>query len=71
MTELFFYTSKLLWVIVSPDNLFVILLSLSLILFLFNQRAKALILLSLLTFSVILISVFPIGRCQVSCRTRL
>ena len=61
MTELFFYTSKLLWVIVSPDNLFVILLSLSLILFLFNQRAKALILLSLLTFSVILISVFPIG----------
>ena len=61
MTELFFYTSKLLWVIVSPDNLFVILLSLSLILFLFHQQTKALILLSMLTFAVIMISVFPVG----------
>ncbi len=61
MDELFFYSSKIVWMLMAPDNLFVILLVTSLLLLLFRQTRKGLALLTLLTLSLLLLSVFPIG----------
>lgn len=61
MDDVFFYISKILWAVVSPDSLFIILLTLALLLLLARQTRKATLLLSVLTFCAVFISVFPIG----------
>lgn len=62
MDELFFYFSKILWGMISPDSLFVILLTLCLLLLLFRQSKKAAILLGLLTCCTLFLSFFPVGE---------
>jgi uncharacterized SAM-binding protein YcdF (DUF218 family) len=61
MDDIFFYFSKIIWSVISPDSLFIILLTLCLLLFLFTQKQKAMILLSTLTLSTLLLSIFSIG----------
>ena len=61
MDEIFFYLSKNLWTVTSPDSLFIILLTLSLFLFLFRQTKKATLLLGLLTFCTLFLSFFSVG----------
>jgi uncharacterized SAM-binding protein YcdF (DUF218 family) len=62
MSDSFFYLSKILWIIVSPDSLFVILLSLCLLLLLAGKTKKATILLGVLVFCTLFLSVFPVGE---------
>ena len=61
MDNLFFYSSKILWPLLSPDNLFLILLIISLLLIIFRHRKKGVALLSLLTFSLLMLAIFPLG----------
>ncbi len=61
MDNTFFYLSKLIWVVVSPDSVFIILLMLSLLLLLLKQTKKATLLLGLLTFCTLFISFFSVG----------
>ncbi len=61
MDDLFFYSAKLIWSIISPDHLFLILFILSIILFWANKTRLALSLLTLLALSLLLLSLFPIG----------
>lgn len=61
MDDIFFYLSKYIWAVVSPDNAFIILLTLCLLLFLLKKEKIAVILLSLLTFSTLFLSFFSIG----------
>jgi uncharacterized SAM-binding protein YcdF (DUF218 family) len=61
MNELFFYSAKILWMLLSPDNLFLILLIISLLLILFRHHKKGVTLLSLLTLGLLLLAVFPFG----------
>lgn len=61
MDDLFFYSAKLVWLVISPDNLFVILLCLSWLMLLLGIKRKAIALLSLLTISSVFISVLPVG----------
>lgn len=61
MDNTFFYLSKYIWTIVSPDSLFIILLTICLLLFLIKQTKKATILLALLTFSTLFLSFFSVG----------
>ena len=61
MNELFFYLSKLLWLIFSPDSLFVILLCICLALLMAKKYQKAQLLLIILTVCTLIISIFPIG----------
>ena len=61
MNELFFYLSKLLWLIFAPDSLFVILLCIGLILLITKKYQKAQLLLTILTVFTLIISIFPIG----------
>ena len=61
MDDIFFYLSKTLWTVISPDSLFVIALSLSLLLFLLRQTKKAIFLLAILTASTLFLSIFPVG----------
>jgi uncharacterized SAM-binding protein YcdF (DUF218 family) len=61
MDDIFFYLSKYFWLLISPDSLFVILLTLCLLLFLLRQTKKATILLVLLTFCILFLSFFSVG----------
>lgn len=61
MDNLFFYSSKILWMLLSPDSLFVFLLSVSLILLFFNRRKTAIVLLTILTSCTLLLSFFSVG----------
>ena len=61
MDEIFFYLSKYIWTVISPDSLFIILLTLCLLLFLLNQTKKATLLLALLTFFTLFLSFFSVG----------
>jgi len=61
MDELFFYALKIIWMLISPDNLFVILLLISFLLLIWGHNSKALILLGLLSLSLVLLSLFPVG----------
>lgn len=61
MDEIFFYLSKNIWTVISPDSLFIILLTLCLLLFLLKQTKKATLLLGLLTFCALFLSFFSVG----------
>lgn len=61
MDNLFFYSSKIIWMLISPYNLFAILLTLGLLLLLFNFQKQAKVLLSFLTLGVLILSFFSIG----------
>jgi len=61
MDEIFFYLSKYIWTVISPDSLFVILLTLSLLLLLLRQTKKAVALLGLLTSCILFLSFFTVG----------
>jgi uncharacterized SAM-binding protein YcdF (DUF218 family) len=61
MDDLFFYLSKYIWIVISPDSLFIIFLTLSLLLFLLRHTKKATLLLGLLTFCTLFLSFFSIG----------
>lgn len=61
MDNLFFYSSKIIWMLISPYNLFVILLTLGTLLLLFNFQKQAKLLLSFLTLGIVFLSFFSIG----------
>ena len=61
MDDILFYLSKTIWTVISPDSLFVILLTLCLFLFLFKQTKKALSLLAVLTSCILFLSFFSVG----------
>jgi uncharacterized SAM-binding protein YcdF (DUF218 family) len=61
MDEVLFYLSKYIWIVISPDSLFIILLTLCLLLFLLKKTKKATYLLGLLTFSALFLSFFSMG----------
>ena len=61
MDDIFFYLSKNIWAVISPDSLFIILLTLCLLLFLLRQTKKATLLLALLTFCTLFLSFFSVG----------
>lgn len=62
MDNLFFYISKLIWLLVSPDTLLLILIILTLILLYIGKDKYAKTLLTLLSGVLIIISFFPIGE---------
>lgn len=61
MDDVFFYLSKYTWKVISPDSLFLIFLTLSLLLLLFRQTTKAGILLFLLTAGTLFLSFYSVG----------
>ena len=61
MDNLFFYSSKVAWFLVSPYSIFVTLLTITLLLLLFNFLKPAKILLSLLTFGLLFLCFFSVG----------
>jgi len=61
MGDIFFYFSKTIWNMISPDSLFIILLALCLLLFLFKRTKKAIILFSLITLSTLFLCIFSVG----------
>ncbi len=61
MDDLFFYSAKILWMLLSPDSLFLILLIISLILIVSGWRKKGTVLLGLLTTGALLLAIFPLG----------
>ena len=62
MDTLFFFVSKIIWIIVSPDSLLLILIIFSLVLLYLDKQKQAKILLSIVSGLLILISFFPIGE---------
>ena len=61
MDDIFFYLSRYIWDLISPDSLFVILLTLCLLLFVLRQTKKATFLLILLTSCTLFLSFFSVG----------
>jgi uncharacterized SAM-binding protein YcdF (DUF218 family) len=62
MDDIFFYLSKIVWIVISPDSIFIILLTVCLLLFLLKQSEKATFLLVLLTFFTLFLSFFSVGN---------
>ena len=62
MDTLFFYVSKIIWLLVSPDSLLLILLIFSVTLLFLGKISSAKILLSAVSFTFILIAFFPLGE---------
>ena len=62
MDTLFFFVSKIIWIIVSPDSLLLILIIFSLVLLYLDKQKQAKILLSIASGLLLLISFFPIGE---------
>lgn len=62
MDTLFFFVSKIIWIIISPDSLLLILIIFSLVLLYLDKQKQAKILLSIVSGLLILISFFPIGE---------
>ena len=61
MENLFFFSSKILWQLISPDNLFVILLVVALLLRYVGKRLYARRIFAFLIISVVFVSLFPLG----------
>ena len=61
MQDLFFYSSKIFWLLLSPDNLFLLLLVSSLIALILNRLALARVLLTIATTAVLILSFFKVG----------
>jgi uncharacterized SAM-binding protein YcdF (DUF218 family) len=61
MDELFFYSSKLIWMLIAPDSLFVILMAFGLILLVFGRIRGATLIFGVLTLGVVLLSLFSVG----------
>lgn len=62
MDNLFFYISKLIWLLISPDNILLILIILSLILLYIGKSKAAKILLSTVSGILIFIAFVPLGE---------
>jgi len=62
MDTLFFYISKIIWLLISPDSLLLILIILSIVLLYIGKQQQAKILLSTVTILLIIIALFPIGE---------
>jgi uncharacterized SAM-binding protein YcdF (DUF218 family) len=62
MHDIFFYSSKLFWILMSPDSLFLILLTTSVILLFTRWQKKGIKLLLLLTFLAWLLALMPVGE---------
>lgn len=62
MDNLFFYLSKLIWLVISPDSLLLILIISCLILLYRNRQKQAKILLSIVSSAFIILALFPIGE---------
>jgi uncharacterized SAM-binding protein YcdF (DUF218 family) len=61
MGDLFFYSSKVIWKVISPDNLFAFLLLTTAAFFYLGFHVYARRLLSLLCVAVLFLSLFPVG----------
>lgn len=61
MDEAFFYLSKTIWTIISPDSLFVLLLSIGFLLILFNKQKTANVLTGILTAGTLFLSFYSVG----------
>jgi uncharacterized SAM-binding protein YcdF (DUF218 family) len=62
MHDLFFYSSKLLWKLISPDSLFLIILTAGIFLLFTRWQKKARKLLLLLIFPAWILAVLPVGN---------
>lgn len=62
MDTLFFYISKLIWLLVSPDSLLLALIILSLVLLYIGKQKLAKIILSTASGLLIIIAFFPVGE---------
>jgi len=62
MDTIFFYLSKVIWILISPDSLLLILIILSLILFYIGKSKQANILLATVVSILTIISLLPIGE---------
>ena len=62
MDTLFFFTSKIIWLLISPDNILLILIILSLFFLSIGKQKLAKILLSTTTGLLITLSFFPVGE---------
>lgn len=62
MDTLFFYISKLIWLLVSPDSLLLILIILSLVLLYIGKIKQAKTLLTTISLLLILIALLPVGE---------
>lgn len=62
MDTLFFFISKLVWLLVSPDNLLLILIIITLVLLYAGKQKQAKILLSTISGLLIIIAFFPVGE---------
>ena len=62
MDTLFFFISKIIWLIISPDSLLLILIIFTLVLLYLDKQKQAKILLSVVTGLLIVISFFPVGE---------
>ena len=57
-----FFLSKFLWYFINPFSLFIFLFLIGLIFLVFKKHKKAFYILSLTFFSLLLVSIFPIGK---------
>lgn len=62
MDTLFFFASKIIWLLITPENIILLMLCLSLLLLYINRVKLAKILLTITTFLLITLSFFPIGE---------
>lgn len=62
MDTLFFYISKLIWLLISPDSLLLILIIFSLVLLYFGKTQLAKTTLTITTLLLIVIALFPTGE---------
>ena len=62
MDSLFYWLSKLVWLIISPDSLLLLFLSATFFLFLFKKDVLAKRMLGFLLMIVTIVAVFPIGE---------
>lgn len=62
MDTLFFYISKLIWLLVSPDSLLLVLFILSLVLLYIGKQKLAKLILSTASGLLIIIAFFPVGE---------
>jgi uncharacterized SAM-binding protein YcdF (DUF218 family) len=61
MDDLFFYSSKVIWSVISPDSLFALLLAATVGMFYLNYHILARRLLTFLFAAVVVLSLFPVG----------
>jgi uncharacterized SAM-binding protein YcdF (DUF218 family) len=62
MHDIFFYSSKLFWIIISPDNLFLVFLTAGIFLLFTRWQKKAKKLLLIMVFPAWLLALLPIGE---------